>query len=90
MRALPLSRTRLTAWGVSMEEIKDMRTRTGDIKGANSEWSHGGEGSTTAHNEILDLVDQSNSFPEYKGKLQDWADTRLSGGRADLPDGLSE
>jgi hypothetical protein len=76
------------AWGVSMEDIKSMRTLTGDVQGANPSWTHGGQGSTTAHNEIIAIINRSSSFAEYKANLQVWADTRLVGGRGALPDGL--
>jgi selenophosphate synthase len=49
---------------------------------------HGGLGSTTAHNQILDVIDASTSPADYKVKLQNWANDRLDGGAAALPPGL--
>lgn len=88
---LPVSRTdTFKEWGVSMEEIKSMRTSTKDIEGASPAWTHGGEGSGTAHNEIFEIERNSRSFAEYKENLQNWADTRLKGGRSSLPEGLRD
>lgn len=78
------------AWGVSMEDIKAMRTLTKDVDGSNPPWSHGGTGSTKAHNELIKLIEESNSFAQYKAKLQIWADNRLVGGRDALPEGLRD
>ncbi|WP_426344486.1 LysM peptidoglycan-binding domain-containing protein [Pseudoduganella sp. R-32] len=76
--------------GVSMEEIKSMRTPVEDVRGVNPQWMHGGEGSTTAHNEIINEVKASTNFMDYKMKLQTWADRRLLGGRNALPEGLKD
>ncbi|MEW4317964.1 hypothetical protein Q0N71_17995 [Bacillus thuringiensis] len=40
-------------WGISMNDIKEMRTLTKDVKFVNPPGVHGGEGSTVAHNQIL-------------------------------------
>jgi filamentous hemagglutinin len=86
---LPVSQTdKFKSWEVSMEDIKAMRTLTKEIEGTNPYWVHGGEGSTTAHNEMIDLVNSSSNFTEYKFRLQIWADKRLLGGRSALPEGL--
>ncbi|ALU88768.1 filamentous hemagglutinin outer membrane protein [Herbaspirillum rubrisubalbicans M1] len=86
---LPVSQTdKFKSWNLNMEDIKAMRTFTKEIEGTNPNWAHGGEGSTTAHNEMIDLVNSSSNFTEYKLKLQVWADKRLVGGRSALPEGL--
>jgi hypothetical protein len=88
---LPCSRANtFKRWGVTMEQIKEMRSLTSEIEGTNPAWGHGETGSTTAHNEIIRLVDSSSSFADFKARLQAWADTRLVGGRGALPAGLRE
>lgn len=75
------------SWGVTMEQIQSMRTPISDLNGI---WTHGGAGSTIAHNEIIGMVHASSSFSQYRVVLQAWADTRLTGGRAALPPGLRD
>ena len=50
--------------------------------------AHGGAGSTTAHNQILNIIDTSNSYNEFVMRLNDWAKDRLRNGNLDLPAGL--
>ena len=75
-------------WGVTMEEIKLLRTKIEDVIFKNPPGYHGGPGSTKAHNEILDLIDRSNSYDEFKIKLIKWSENRLEGGSSSLPKGL--
>lgn len=75
-------------WGVSMKEIKALRTGIDDVVFKNPPGWHGGTGSTKAHNEILKLIDSSKNYKEFKKKLRDWADNRLEGGKEKLPKGL--
>jgi len=75
-------------WGVSMGEIKDLRTNTQDVVFTNPPGRHGGQGSTRAHNEILEIIDNSNSYENFRDNLREWADRRLEGGRESLPEGL--
>ena len=71
-----------------MEEIKLLRTKIEDVIFKNPPGYHGGPGSTKAHNEILDLIDRSNSYDEFKIKLIKWSENRLEGGSSSLPKGL--
>jgi hypothetical protein len=83
---LLVSRTdKFKSWGVKMEIIKKFRSKTSKVNFVNPPGRHGGKGSTKAHNELLKLIDSSNSFEEYIKKLNTWADKRLEGGRNSLP-----
>lgn len=75
-------------WGVSAETIAQNRTSTGDVGFVNPTGRHGGTGSTTAHNELLDVVDTSLDYEQYLRRLQNWANYRLEGGTEALPSGL--
>lgn len=75
-------------WGISMNDIKKFRTSISAIEFKNPYGIHGGEGSTTAHNEILHLIDTSSSYEDYVQKLNQWAKIRLKNGISDLPVGL--
>jgi hypothetical protein len=75
-------------WGVSMDEIKRLRTKIDDVIFKNPPGNHGGLGSTKAHNEILDIIDNSTSYDQFKNSLKQWADHRLEGGSASLPNGF--
>ena len=75
-------------WGLTAEDIKDMRTLTKDTRFVNPVGIHGGEGSTRAHNEILDIVDSSLDYDTFKRRLQNWADYRFNGGASNLPGNL--
>lgn len=77
-------------WGVSMNEIKSLRTEIENVIFKNPPGYHGGPGSTKAHNEILDLIDNSKNYIEFKGKLIKWSETRLEGGKDSLPNGFFE
>jgi hypothetical protein len=75
-------------WGVTAEQIADMRTIIKDVKFVNPIGKHGGKGSTAAHNEILDIIDTSPNYEVFKQRLQNWANYRLDGGTDALPSGL--
>ena len=75
-------------WGISMDEIKYLRTKIDKVIFKNPPGWHGGPGSTKAHNEILELIDGSNNYSDFKKKLINWADNRLKGGKQDLPQGF--
>jgi hypothetical protein len=75
-------------WGVTAEQIADMRTIIKDVKFINPIGRHGGKGSTAAHNEILDIIDTSSNYEVFKRRLQNWASYRLDGGTDALPIGL--
>lgn len=86
---LPVSRApKFREWGVSFEQIQEWRTPTRTLRFTNPEGRHGGPGSSTAHNELFDLIDRARNFNEYKTLLQGWANRRLPGGAASLPPGL--
>jgi hypothetical protein len=75
-------------WGVPMSDIKDLRTLTSETGGINPNWMHGGQGSTTAHNELLNIIDNSLSREDFTRQLNNWANYRLTNGVNDLPHGL--
>lgn len=75
-------------WGVPMSDIKELRTLTSETKGINPDWVHGGAGSTTAHNELLNIIDNSLSREDFTRQLNNWANYRLTNGVNDLPSGL--
>jgi hypothetical protein len=84
-----VSRTdKFKMWSVTMEEIKRYRTPVSDVFFINPEGRHGGPGSTQWHNELLEIIDNSDSFTEFREKLNTWSDQRLKGGRNSLPEGL--
>lgn len=49
---------------------------------------HGDIGSTTAHNELLKIIDSSLDYSTFKRRLKNWAHYRLKGGINSLPEGL--
>jgi len=75
-------------WGITAEQIKEYRTPTRDVKFVNPNGSHGRKGSTTAHNELIGIIDSSPDFETFKRRLQNWANYRLEGGAEALPEGL--
>ncbi|MFV0379205.1 MAG: hypothetical protein ACK5KQ_00040 [Anaerorhabdus sp.] len=75
-------------WGISMDDVKSLTSPTSTLKFANPWGIHGGFGSTTAHNEILGLIDSATSYDEYIYMLNEWAMDRLLNGILDLPEGL--
>ncbi|MGK9232718.1 RHS domain-containing protein [Inquilinus limosus] len=75
-------------WGRTAEDIMGMRTPTSSTRFINPTGRHGGLGSTTAHNEILEIIDSSLDYDNFVRRLQNWADYRLPNGNVDLPPGL--
>ena len=75
-------------WGVSMDDIKSFTTPTKDVEFINPLGFHGGTGSTTAHNQILRLINEATSYEEFVYMLNEWAVDRLPNGVIDLPEGL--
>ena len=75
----------LKKWNVSMDEIKLLRTKIEEVIFKNPPGYHGGPGSTKAHNEILKIIDSSDSYKIFKGKLIEWAENRLINGKDSLP-----
>ncbi|TXK74428.1 hypothetical protein FT986_11445 [Mesonia sp. K4-1] len=72
-------------WGITANKIKILRTEIDKVIFKNPPGYHGGPGSTKAHNEILDLIDTSESYDEFKNKLINWSEKRLNGGKESLP-----
>ncbi|HEX8734308.1 MAG TPA: hypothetical protein VF721_03225 [Pyrinomonadaceae bacterium] len=86
---LPVSRApKFREWGVTAEQIWDLRSQTKDLRFINPDGWHGGKGSPQAHRELFDMVDRANSFAEFKTLIQQWAARRLPNGVNDLPPGL--
>jgi RHS repeat-associated protein len=75
-------------WGVTAEQIADLRTAISQVRFVNPAGRHGGFGSTTAHNELLGIIDSSTSYTQFVRRLQNWANYRLQGGVSALPAGL--
>jgi hypothetical protein len=75
-------------WGLTAEQMAEMRTPTSQIRFKNPSAGHKGPGSQTAHNEILKVIDDSPDFATFKRRLQEWASERLVGGADGLPQGL--
>jgi len=75
-------------WGVTFEQIRDLRTAISDVHFANPIGKHGGAGSTKAHNELLKIIDTSLDYDTFVRRLNNWANYRLKGGVGDLPEGL--
>jgi len=75
-------------WGLTAERIKETRTLIKDVEFINPGGKHGQNGSTTAHNEILDIINSSIDYDMFVRRLNTWADYRLKDGRNSLPQGL--
>ena len=84
-----VSRTpKFKEWGISMNDIKEMRTLTKDVEFINPPGVHGGEGSTVAHNQIIRIIDTSKDYETFVKRLNNWAEDRLKSGKMGLPMGL--
>jgi hypothetical protein len=75
-------------WGVTAEQIQELRTAISDVRFVNPAGRHGGFGSTAAHNELLEIIDSSLGREQFVRRLQNWANYRLEGGVNALPAGL--
>ena len=75
-------------WGITAEQIAEMRTPISKVRLKNPAGGHKGEGSTTTHNQILKIIDSSPDFATFKSRLQNWVNDRLEGGADALPPGL--
>lgn len=75
-------------WGVSMDDIKEMRSLTKDVEFVNPPGRHGRRGSTKAHNEILKIIDSAPNYDSFVNRLNEWASKRMKNGIMDLPEGL--
>ena len=74
--------------GVSAEQIRDLRTAISDVEFVNPTGAHGKLGSTTAHNELLGIIDSSIDYNMFTRRLNNWANYRLNGGADALPEGF--
>ena len=75
-------------WGVDAEQIYELRSAIVNVKFVNPTGHHGGKGSTKAHNEILEVIDSSKNYSEFRKGLNEWAGRRLEDGVDGLPPGL--
>ncbi|UQZ77288.1 hypothetical protein C2I17_23575 [Niallia circulans] len=75
-------------WGISMDDIKEMRSLTKDVEIINPPGRHGRRGSTKAHNEILKIIDTAPDYNSFVKGLNEWAGNRMKNGVMDLPEGL--
>ncbi|MEK4715678.1 MULTISPECIES: ribonuclease YeeF family protein [Sporosarcina] len=75
-------------WGISMDDIKDMRSLTKDVEFVNPPGRHGSRGSTKAHNEMLKIIDSASDYESFVKGLNEWAENRMKNGIMDLPEGL--
>ncbi|WP_240690986.1 hypothetical protein [Bacillus cereus] len=57
-------------WGVKAEDIAEMRTIIEDVHFVNPIGKHGDIGSTTAHNELLKIIDSSLDYSTFKRSLK--------------------
>ncbi len=75
-------------WGISMQDIRKMRTLTKRTVGIDFKHKHpGGKAEGRMHSELDHMIETSDNFQQYKQKLNDWADVKL-GGREHLPEKL--
>jgi hypothetical protein len=77
-------------WGLTAEQIAEMRTPISEIRFKNPVGRHKGEGATTTHNQIRKIIDEASDFATFKKQLQQWAEHRLEGGANALPPGLRQ
>lgn len=85
---LPVSRApKFKEWGLTAEQIHALRSRTSQVRFKPS-GRHGGMLSTTAHNELLRIVDDAPDYATFVTKLRTWANQRIVGGAGALPAGL--
>ncbi|MEK4407064.1 hypothetical protein MKZ26_22095 [Sporosarcina sp. FSL K6-6792] len=61
-------------WGISMDDIKDMRSLTKDVEFVNPPGRHGSRGSTKAHNEMLKIIDSASDYESFVKGLNEWAE----------------
>ena len=83
---LPVSQAAISrGWGITVEEIWQWTTPTKDtyfinITGADGvvrNGPHGGKSSTSAHNQIIAMMKESQTFDEFKKRLNLWADEHV-------------
>jgi hypothetical protein len=77
-------------WGLSVKDIANLRVLKERVWFKNPTGRHSATGSTAWHNELIQVVDDSSSFADFKRHLNTWADRRLDGGRDALPKDLRQ
>lgn len=78
---------KIKEWGLSMRDVHELRTLTTETVGKS--FLHGRTGSSSMHQKLDEMFDESSNFLEYRKKLNDWADLEMPGhGRMHLPQGL--
>jgi hypothetical protein len=75
-------------WGVTSNQIRDLRTAIDEVEFVNPTGKHGGLGSTKAHNELLEIIDTSDDYNTFVRRLNNWSNYRLKGGTGSLPEDL--
>ena len=60
-------------WGLKADDIATMRSQTKDVRFVNPAGMHGRTGSTTAHNELLGIIDSSLNYETFVRRLRTWA-----------------
>ncbi|MFJ7929007.1 ribonuclease YeeF family protein [Peribacillus sp. NPDC096448] len=78
-------------WGISAEQIQELRTPTKDVEFINPPGRHHrAPGSKRAHNEILEIIDTSLDYNTFVRRLQMWSHYRYKGGVEGLPGNLKK
>ncbi|MFP5393315.1 MAG: RHS repeat-associated core domain-containing protein [Gammaproteobacteria bacterium] len=85
-------------WGVKAKEVQeDFAIPIADLNegGLANGWTHStglkgstAPGSKTVHNQLQEIIQNSNSLPEFKTNIRPWADTWITGGYDALPPGF--
>ena len=85
-------------WGVKAKQVQeDFAIPIADLNegGLANGWTHStglrgstAPGSKTVHNQLQEIIQNSNSLPEFKTNIRPWADTWITGGYDALPPGF--
>jgi hypothetical protein len=75
-------------WGLTAEQIVEMRSVISSLRFVNPSGSHMGFGATKLHKELFGIIDSSLTYDDFVRRLQVWANYRLVGGADALPPGL--
>jgi hypothetical protein len=79
---------KIRKWGLTAEDVWKMRDGTGDINLNPNKYKVTTHDSGKFHIDLAKMIDDSNSFKEFRDTIRIWADESLVGGRAKLPEGL--
>lgn len=80
--------TSIQELGVNAEQIRDLRTAISDVELVNPVGKHGQLGSTSAHNELLGIIDSFGDYDMFTRRLNRLGQYRLKGGVDALPEGF--